>query len=125
MLTPSDIEFIEDAQNEIYELRARPITFIYLDKQIDPITGLPLGETEQERTVDAVVTELKNTRGMEGGIIYEQGDIKIDAKIALISDIADKIERAVYNGKTYEILGGDRKGIGKRNRLEILGRKIK
>lgn len=125
MLTQEDITYMKDAQDEIYELRQRPITFIYLDKQFDPITNLPIGESEQSREVQAVITEIRSTRGMEGGIEYEQGDIKIDVKIELIEDIADKITRAEFDGKTYELLGGDRKGIGKRNRYEYLGREIK
>jgi len=36
----------------------------------------------------------------------------------------DKIERAKYAGKTYELLGSDKKGIGKRNRYELIGRVI-
>lgn len=125
MLTQEDITYMKDAQDEIYELRQRPITFIYLDKQFDPITNLPIGESEQSREVKAVITEIRSTRSMEGGIEYEQGDIKIDVKIELIEDIADKITRAEFDGKTYELLGGDRKGIGKRNRYEYLGREIK
>lgn len=125
MLTQEDITYMKDAQDEIYELRQRPITFIFLDKQFDPITNLPIGESEQSREVQAVITEIRSTRSMEGGIEYEQGDIKIDVKIELIEDIADKITRAEFDGKTYELLGGDRKGIGKRNRYEYLGREIK
>lgn len=125
MLTQEDITYMKDAQDEIYELRQRPITFIYLDKQFDPITNLPIGESEQSREVLAVITEIRSTRSMEGGIEYEQGDIKIDVKIELVEDIADKITRAEFDGKTYELLGGDRKGIGKRNRYEYLGREIK
>jgi len=125
MLTQDDITYMKDAQDDIYELRQRPITFIFLDKQIDPITGLPIGESEQSREVLAVITEIRGTRDMDGGIEYEQGDIKIDVKIELIEDIADKITRAEFDGKTYELLGGDRKGIGKRNRYEYLGREVK
>ena len=125
MINEYDIDFMKDAQDEIYELRQRPITFIYLDKQFDPITNLPIGESEQSREVLAVITEIRSTRSMEGGIEYEQGDIKIDVKIELIEDIADKITRAEFDGKTYELLGGDRKGIGKRNRYEYLVREVK
>ena len=125
MLTQEDITYMKDAQDEIYELRQRLITFIYLDKQFDPITGLPIDESEQSREVLAVITEVRGTRDMEGGIEYEQGDIKIDVKIELVEDIADKITRAEFDGKTYELIGGDRKGIGKRNRFEYLGREVK
>lgn len=129
MLTNDDITTMKDAQDEIYTLRSHPITFIYIEKQFDPINGTPIGESEKEREVDAVVTEMSikkanGSRFYDNGIEYEQGDIKIDVKIDLIRDIADKITRAEFDGKKYELLGADKKGIGERNRYEILGREI-
>src|SRR5690606_27635781 len=79
MLNESDIELMSDWQDEIYTLRARPVTFIYRDKQIDPISGIEIGETEHSREVNAVVTELSSNsdRNIAAGIIYEEGDIKV------------------------------------------------
>src|SRR5690625_3391468 len=126
MLTEGDIDLIHDWQDELYANRERPVTFIYLDTERDPLTGAIIGETERTREVNAVVTELSSNseRYMMGGIEYEQGDIKVDVKIELIDDISDKIKRIKYDDKSFEILGKDKKGIGRRNRFEMLGREI-
>ena len=126
MLNESDIDLMSEWQDEIYTLRARPVTFIYRDKQIDPISGIEIGETEHRREAIAVVTEVSSNsdRNIAAGIIYEEGDIKVDVKIEFIEDIADKITQMVYDGKEYEIVAKPKKGIGKRNRYELHGRLI-
>jgi len=124
MLNEMDIELIREWQDEIYTLRERPVSVIYLDKLVDPVTGVTIGESEQTREVTAVVTEFtsSNDRSMEGGIIYEEGDIKVDVKIEYVEDIADKITKLSYSDKDYEIVSLPRKGIGQRNRYELHGR---
>ena len=126
MINEGDIEFMNASLDEIYTNRERPVSVIYVDKARDPITGVPLGETEQPREVQAVVTEISSSadRNMVSGIIYEEGDIKVDVKIGLVEDIADKITRMKYNEKDYEIVAKPRKGIGRRNRYELHGRVI-
>lgn len=129
MINEGDIEFMNASLDEIYTNRERPVTVIYVDKARDPITGVPLGETEQPREVQAVVTEIssnvgRDERSMSNGILYEEGDIKVDVKIGLIEDIADKITRMEYSEKDYEIVAKPRKGIGRRNRYELHGRVI-
>lgn len=124
MLNEMDIELMREWQDEIYTLRERPVSVIYLDKLVDPVTGVTIGEPEQTREVTAVVTEFtsSNDRSMEGGIIYEEGDIKVDVKIEYVEDIADKITKLSYSGNDYEIVSLPRKGIGQRNRYELHGR---
>lgn len=129
MLNGADIDFMRAAQDEIYAYRERLIDVIYFEKVYDDITGELIDEKEVRREVEAVVTELSikkanGARYIENGIEYEQGDIKVDIKIELIADIAQKITRLRHDGKEYEILGDDKKGIGKRNRYEIIGRVI-
>jgi len=129
MLTSSDIEFMTDAQDELYELRVRPITLIYEVKQYDDVSGALIGTAEEGRTVDAVITELSinkanGARYLESGVEYEQGDIKIDVKIERIADVEGTLTKALFDDKRYEILGGDKKGIGVRNRIEYIGREI-
>lgn len=127
MLNENDIEYMRQSQDEIYVLRQRPISVIYVNKTYDDITGEFIGETETERDVNAVITEI-STRSKDGsrrlinGVEVEQGDLKIDIKIELIDDIKDVITRAEFDEKKYELLGGDRKGIGVRNRVEYIGR---
>jgi|SRR5690625_4303205 len=129
MLNEADITYMENAQDEIYELRCRPVTFVYKEETRDPVSGLPIGKTEVEQEVQAVVTEIttrssEGSRTMENGIIFDEGDIKIDVKIKYVDDFIEEVTEVIYRNKRYELLGNDRKGIGKRNRYEILGREI-
>src|SRR5690606_9152778 len=116
MLNEMDIEYIRASQDEIYELRQRPISVIYLDIVRDDFTGEIISEKEVPRTVSAVITEISirskdGSRYIQNGIEYEQGDIKIDVKLEYIEDIIDKLTQAEFDGKKYELLGGDKKGI--------------
>lgn len=129
MISDGDIDFMAQAQDEIYTLRQRPIKVIYIDKVYDDFTGQLISEKEVEARAQAVITEVSirgrdGSRYVENGIEYEQGDVKIDIKVEYVEGIADKLTRAIHDGKTYELLGGDRKGIGKRNRYEFIGREI-
>jgi len=129
MLTSEDIDFMKKSQEEIYTNRTRPITFVYLTKKYDPITGVLIEESENNREVEAVVTEMATqgqgiSRDLEEGIEYDQGDIKIDVKIDLISDIVDDITQAEFDNRQFELMSVDKKGIGKRNRYEFIGREI-
>ena len=130
MLNESDIEYMHESLDETKAHRERPVTVTYLDVEIDPISGMELGETEETREISAVVTEISSASGANpertyvGGIAYIEGDIKVDVKIERIEDIARKIERMEYDGDNYEILAIDKKGIGRRNRYEIIGRSI-
>jgi|SRR5690625_1410595 len=128
MLNESDIDFMNETRDELLTERQRPITVTYTDKQYDPVTGVLIGEGEVPREVIAVITEISSNfgrdRSMEGGIIFEEGDIKADVSIDLISDIADKVTQLRFDGEDYEILAMAKKGIGRRNRYEIIGRVI-
>ncbi len=129
MLNEGDIDLMHEWRDEMLTHREREVSVIYLDKQRDPITGVIIGEKEETRPVIAVVTELSIKKGngsrtIEGGIYLEEGDIKVDISIELISDIAGKVVRIKHDGKDYEILGVDKKGIGRRNRFEFIGREI-
>jgi len=61
MINEQDIELMHEWQDEIYSHRERPVTVIYVDKAYDPITGVPIGETEQTRELTAVVTEISSS----------------------------------------------------------------
>ena len=127
MMHETDLTYMKDAQEEIYELRKRPITLFYNTIERDPITGTIIGEGPRTRQSSAVVTELSSItpdKTMEGGVVYEEADIKVDIKIEDISDILNDITRVSYCEQDYEILSTDRKGIGIRNRAEMLGRAI-
>lgn len=129
MLNVGDIEFMKESQGDIYELRQRPITLISRVEIFDDFTGQLIGEDEVEYPTLAVITEITTrskdgARYLEDGIEYEQGDIKIDVKLDYLEDMAGKVIRAEFDDKKYEVLGGDKKGIGVRNRVEFIGREI-
>lgn len=130
MLTDGDIDLMNDWRDEMITKRRRPITLSYIEEQKDPLTGVPIGEVPIEREVLSVVTEISSIRydGIErflqGGIEVEKGDIQFSVKIELVEDIADKVTKVNYDENEYEVLAKDKKGIGRRNRFEFIGRLI-
>lgn len=126
MLTEHDIEFIKANRRELIANRTLKIIVKYKDvNERDPFTGEPIGDTESTREVDAVVTEVSAGEDREyiGGVEVLSGDLRISVAIELITDIADKLVALVHDGKEYEILAYDKKGIGERNRYELLARR--
>lgn len=126
MLTEHDIEFIKANRRELIANRTLKIIVKYKDvNERDPFTGEPIGDTESTREVDAVVTEVSTGEDREyvGGVEVLRGDLRISVAIELIADIADKLAALVHDGKEYEILAYDKKGIGERNRYELLARR--
>lgn len=126
MLTQADIEFIKANRGELTANRTSKINVKYSDvTERDPFTGEPIGDTEATREVDAVVTEVSAGEDREyvGGVEVLSGDLRISVAIELIADIADKLVALVHDGKEYEILAYDKKGIGERNRYELLARR--
>jgi hypothetical protein len=126
VLTEHDIEFIKANRRELIANRTLKITVKYKDvNERDPFTGEPIGDTEATREVDAVVTEVSAGEDREyvGGVEVLSGDLRISVAIELIADIADKLVALVHDGKEYEILAYDKKGIGERNRYELLARR--
>lgn len=126
MLTEHDIEFIKANRSELIANRTLKIIVKYKDvNERDPFTGEPIGDTESTREVDAVVTEVSAGEDREyiGGVEVLSGDLRISVAIELIADVADKLVALVHDGKEYEILAYDKKGIGERNRYELLARR--
>ena len=129
MLNEADIDFMKQSRDEILSHRTRPVSFIYEQTEYDSL-GTPIGKSTKTETYEAVVTEISSASGAnpertsEGGIIFDEGDIKVDVNIELIEHIADDIKRMEHDGKAYMITAIDKKGIGERNRYEIIGREI-
>lgn len=129
MLNEADIEFMKQSRDEILTYRTRPVSFIYEQIEYDSL-GTPIGKSTKTETFDAIVTEISSASGAnpertsEGGIVFDEGDIKVDVNIELIEHIADDIKRMEHGGKEYMITAMDKKGIGERNRYEIIGREI-
>jgi len=131
LLTQGDIEFIKQTRAEITANRTHDITVYYPGEgAVDPITQEPIGEATIPRMVPSVVTEISSTastsseRALENGVAIETGDIWFSVDLSLIADIAELISSVKYDAVEYEILAGDKKGIGERNRIEFLGRRV-
>lgn len=129
MLTPEDIEFMKEARAEIIANRTSNITLIYEDGGTsDPITGEPTGTTEVTIAAQAVVTELssqvKYDKSVINGIEVQAGDLWFSVDIVVVEAVLARLERVIYDAKTYELLSRDKKGIGARNRVEFVGRLI-
>jgi hypothetical protein len=129
MLTPEDIEFMKEARAEIIANRTSNITLIYEDGGTsDPITGETTEPTEVTIATQAVVTELssqvKYDKSVISGVEVTAGDIWFSVGIAEVDTVLERLLRVIYDGKTYELLSRDKKGIGARNRVEFVGRRI-
>ena len=124
MLTESDIAFMREASNEIKAGRQREITVIYETGVPDEFTGEIEDVINVERNVLSVVTEISSGTDiyLDNGIKYEKGDIQLSVGIDLIADIAESIGYIRHDSKIYAILAKDKKGIGERNRYEMIAR---
>jgi hypothetical protein len=128
LLTQEDIEFMRQTRSEVVANRQSPITLIYEDGgEADQITG-EVSEVTQTKPTFGVVTEIssqvKIDRYFENGVEVEKGDIWFSVAIEELTDIYEKITCVTYNGKSYEVVSKDKKGIGERNRAEFVGRLI-
>src|SRR5690625_1158894 len=129
MLNESDIDFIRESRTEILSHRTYAVEFTYTETVYDMV-GTPIGKQTKSRAVEAIVTEISSASGanaertIEGGVVFDEGDIKVDVSINLIEDIADIVDKLSHDGKEYEITAIDKKGIGERNRYEIIGREL-
>lgn len=131
MLTLSDIEFMRNTRKEVVALRQHPIILYYeIEGELDPITNEPIGDEIVEIHTDAVVTEISSTaqsafeRLLNDGVLVEKGDIWFSVDIDVVNDLIEQITSVKYNGRDYEIMAADKKGIGERNRVEFVGRLI-
>lgn len=126
MITNGDIDFMADSLDDIYINRTHPIILTYESVQFDDLTGLVIGKQDVPINTRAVVTELSSgdDRYMAGGIEYERGDVKIDVKLEGLNGAELLIDRATFDDVDYRIISDDKKGIGRRNRIEYIGRVI-
>ncbi|MCR1994550.1 hypothetical protein NSA31_22690 [Bacillus subtilis] len=128
MITPEDIAFMKHARKEVVQGRTHDVVLFYEGEVVrDPITNEPLPQIDPpKRIVPSVVTEIssqvKIDKYLADGIEVQSGDIWFSIAIELIEDIYESLKSVIYDGKTYEILSVDKKGIGARNRAEIVGR---
>lgn len=128
MITDADIAYMREASSEIKRGRRREVTVSYETGVRDEFTGEIENAVTVERSVESVVTEISGERGgndryVDNGIIYEKGDIQLAVEIEFIADIAELIKYVSHDGNLYVILSIDKKGIGERNRYEMIARR--
>src|SRR5690625_7923185 len=105
----------------------RPVSFIYEQTVYDSL-GTPIGKSTPTETYEAMVTEISSASGgnpertSEGGIIFDEGDIKVDIYIELIDHIADDIKRIEHDGKGYVSPAIEQAGIREAHHAKDFGR---
>ncbi|ASB87738.1 hypothetical protein [Bacillus sonorensis] len=128
MIDSYDVAFMKQAREDMVGGRTHEVTVIYeAGFTNDPITD-EKKPVYDEIKVSSVVTEIssqvKIDRQLLDSIEVEGGDIWFSVAIELIADIYENIKRVIYDGKDYEVLSKDKKGIGERNHAEFVGRRI-
>ncbi|KKB71859.1 MULTISPECIES: hypothetical protein [unclassified Bacillus (in: firmicutes)] len=128
MIDSYDIAFMKQAREDMVGGRTYEITVIYeAGFANDPITDekKPVyDEIKIPSVVTEISSEVKIDRQLLDSIDVEGGDIWFSIAIELIADIYENIKRVIYDGKNYEVLSKDKKGIGERNHAEFVGRRI-
>lgn len=146
MLTDKDLLSIQIWRGELIKNRTVPI---YINVEIDggkhPLTGEKLPGKVESYEVDAVVTErasrtdgernLRNRDEDYGTLDYE-GDLWFSVAIDQIEAIhlaldfetdtklLDAMKTVEYDHEEYAIVSTDKKGIGYRNRVEFLAKRV-
>lgn len=128
MIDSYDIAFMKSAREDMVGGRMHEITVIYESGFTnDPITDEKKSvydEIKIPSVVTEISSEIKIDRQLLDSIDVEGGDIWFSIAIDLIADIYENIKRVIYDGKDYEVLSKDKKGIGERNHAEFVGRRI-
>jgi hypothetical protein len=124
MLSQEDIEWIKGNRSELTQNRTEPITIMHVTVVgEDPYTHEEV-INEVSEIVNVVWSEStgKNERDYFGGIEVLENDVIVSFEPTV--NLAD-VERIVRNGKTYELVATDERGIGEINRYETVARLVK
>lgn len=134
MLTEKDIELMQEWRDEIVSNRMREVVLTTVSVTEHPLTGEEVDE-ESAHTVMSVVTERSSRTAPEvvhrDGAEVTEGDlwfsVSMDELVRINltgSDGYDSVKYADHGGRHYRVVSWDRKGIGRRNRLEFLGKVV-
>lgn len=134
MLTERDIDMMQEWRDELTANRVVEVTLATISTEEDFLTG-ELIETESEKTVDSVVTERASRTAAEiffsDGAEVREGDLWFSVSIKELTRIGivdkdgyDSLKYAYHGDEKYRIVSWDRKGIGRINRLEFLGKAV-
>lgn len=126
MITGADKAFMEQARNEM--LAGRTFTVTLLPDEVvstDPDTGEQVKIPSAPTEVQAHVTESPTYSSSGGwdisdGLLLYTADIKADINV---EDWVD-VRYFEYDSEKYRVIRKPKKGIGKRNRVEVFGELI-
>lgn len=122
MITNDDINFMQSAREEMLAGRKFEVELlIEATNSVDPDTGEPLEPQVTSKLVSAHVTENAGKQvEINDGILTKSADIKVDISIEEWTPVTF----FNYAQKKYKVIGTPQKGIGQRNRVEVLGELI-
>lgn len=134
MLTNEDIENMRQWRKEVTQNRTRLITLKTVTESEHPLSG-ELIETETPHEVDSVVTERSSRTASEldfqDGALIREGDLWFSVDIDELVEIPltttndfDSVKHVVDDGREYRVTAWDRKGIGRTNRIEFVGKVV-
>ncbi|EAD0633327.1 hypothetical protein NU07_00275 [Listeria monocytogenes] len=119
MITNSDIEFMKLARTEMLDGRLFEVELLKEPvSELDADTGERLTISHESVFVKAPVTEISGKQvQVEGGVLTTEGDIKVDINI----EDWTPVKFFNYAERKFRVIGANEKGIGQRNRIEVLG----
>lgn len=119
MITNDDINFMQSAREEMLAGRKFEVELLSeATNAVDPDTGEPLEPQVTSKLVSAHVTENAGKQvEINDGILTKSADIKVDISI----EDWTPVTFFNYAQKKYKVVGTHQKGIGQRNRVEVLG----
>ncbi|EFN6329554.1 hypothetical protein HMH09_002434 [Listeria monocytogenes] len=119
MITNEDIEFMKLAREEMLAGREYEVELLKeTTGEIDYETGELIRQTQESLFVKGHITEISGKQvQIDGGILTIIGDIKVDINI----DVWTPVDFFKYASRTYRVIGKPQKGIGLRNRVEVVG----
>lgn len=129
MLTEHDIDLIAESRREVYANRTHKITLLIPQEDgKHPISGEPIKVDPLEHECDAIVTEISTNvnvdRYLENGILVEKGDVLFHVDYTELPSENAEFTEVSYRGEDYEVINAANKGLGRLNRVELLGRLI-
>ncbi|MBF2623700.1 hypothetical protein IBB47_02090 [Listeria seeligeri] len=119
MITNDDFNFMQSAREEMLAGRKFEVELlIETPNSVDPDTGEPLDPQTDSKLVSAHVTENAGKQvEINDGNLSKSADIKVDISIEEWTPVTF----FNYAQKKYKVIGTPQKGIGQRNRVEVLG----
>lgn len=134
MLTDKDIETMRSWREELEDNRLQNILLIVESVEYDFLTGEEIA-TETELSSESVVTERSSRTASElnlregeevreGDLWFSISDRELSRLELSTTEDFDSISYVHHMDRRYRVTAWDRKGIGKWNRVEFLGKVV-